>query len=168
MDFTGFRTKYTARPPRQDVIKNTDELIQMQQTDALLSFDENSGMTAVYSNLPKVANDRGQLYLWAITSSEVPFALETADFGKTLESGVIKHTNLTGGSHAHSGGELWFLSGTQILVNGASGRYGPETSEELEDAAAAFKSVGYQVASLGFDEDTGYSKRLLVGDPIWL
>lgn len=168
MDFTDFRTKYAARPPRADVIKNTDELIQMQQTDGLHSFDENSGKTAVYSKMPKVANDRGELYLWAITSSEVPFALETAAFGKTLKSKVIKHTNLTGGSHAHSGGELWFLSDTEILVNGASGRYGPETNEELEDAAAAFKSVGYQVASLGFDEETGYSNRILVGDPIWL
>ncbi len=168
MNFTDFRNKYAARPPREDVIKNQDERIQMQQTDGLHFFDGNSGKAAICSNPPRVANDRGALYLWAIALSEVPFALETVDFGKSLESKVIKHTNLTGGNPAHSGGELWFLSENQILVNGASGRYGPETSKELEDAAVAFKSTGYQVASLGFDEETGYSNRLLVGDPLWL
>lgn len=168
MNFTDFRTKYPARPPRADVIKNSDELIQMQPIDGLGFFDGNSGKDAICSLPPRVANDRGELYLWAITPSDVPFALEAAPFGNTLKSQVIKHTNLTGGSNAHSGGELWFLSPNQILVNGSSGRYGPETNDELEDAATAFKDAGYQVASLGFDEETGYSKRLLVGDPQWL
>lgn len=168
MDFATFRTKYPARSPRADVIKNADELRQMQPEDGLGLFDRNSGQDAIHSKPPRVAHDRGELYLWAISASDVPFALENVPFGKGLASRVIKHTNLTGGGHAHSGGELWFLSTNEILVNGASGRYGPETNQELVDAATAFKDAGYKVASLGFDEETGYSNRILVGDPQWL
>jgi hypothetical protein len=150
------------------VIRNTDELKQMTAEDGLQDFDLSAGKTALISEIPRVADARGNIYLWAVTADRVPYAAEEVAYGKTLQTGRIKHTNLTGGSEAHCGGELWFLSESEILVGGDSGRYGPNSPDELADAALAFKSVGYRVASLGFDEDTGYSARILIGEPKWL
>lgn len=168
MNFDVFRATYETRPPRANVIKNSDELKQMSNDDGLSDFDISAGKKAIFSDIPRTADSRGDIYLWAVTSAQVPYALENAPFGKTLETGRIKHTNLTGGQPAHCGGELWFLSESEILVGGDSGRYGPNSAEELADVTQAFKSIGYRVASLGYDEDSGYSAKILIGAPQWL
>ena len=53
-----------------------------------------------------------------------------------------KHTNISGGSKAHSGGELWFISKDTVLLNGCSGRYGPRSEIKLNEIIDIFKTTG--------------------------
>lgn len=166
MDFSTFRDVYPAREPAADKIKNDDELVLISESDGLQFFAD-----AIHdirmSEPPRVVDARGHTYLWVIGKQRVPVALESIDFGRTLKTCVIKHTNLTGGEAAHCGGELWFLSEKSVVISGSSGRYGPKTEQELTDAVLSFKVEGFEVASLGFDDETGYPQTVLVGQPRW-
>ncbi len=94
------------------------------------------------------------LMLWVVRAEDVVYAPEQGPFGKTLESKKIKHTNLTGGALAFSGGELIVLEGeSAIAVNGCSGRYGPRSTEELDGVITAFARSGYSVWAMGYDVD---------------
>ena len=84
-----------------------------------------------------------------------------------LQSGVCKHTNLTGGEEAHCGGEVWFVSGQRLIINGASGRYPPKGMPELEEIVSAFEAAGYEVWSMGWDPETDRPARILRGGPPW-
>jgi hypothetical protein len=168
MTFDEFRKKHSARDAKQCKIKNDDELLLMPSEEGRLSFGEHAASNVQQSQVPRDLTDRGNVYLWAITSSEVPFALEHAKWGKKLGSGVVKHTNLTGGGKAHCGGELWFVDPNSVIVGGSSGRYGPQNEQELIDAAISFAACNYKVAYMGFDEDTGQPLTVLVGEPQWL
>jgi hypothetical protein len=163
-----FRTAYPLRPPRAHVIRNQDEIRQLTQEEGLEEFDRLLGAKAEKSTLPR-ATPRGNTYLWVIDQNSIPAALETVEVGQQLASGVIKHTNLTGGQSAHCGGEVWFINEDDLLIGGSSGRYGPDTGDvqQLLEAALVFKEQGYRVAALGMDE-TGFMATLLVGDPQWL
>jgi hypothetical protein len=164
----GFRASYPLRAPRAHVIQNQDEVRQLTQEEGLEEFDRLLGAKAKKSALPQ-ASPRGNTYLWVIGETSIPAALETIEIGQQLASGVIKHTNLTGGLPAHCGGEAWFVYDDAVVIGGSSGRYGPEAGDlqQLVDAALVFKEQGYRVAALGMDE-TGYMATLLVGDPQWL
>ena len=83
-------------------------------------------------------------------------AEEMCGFGKSLQSGVIKHTNLTGGAPAYSGGEMVMLDEKTMVINGQSGRYGPRSERELDAAAKAFRQSGYHVWCMGYDNEAGY------------
>lgn len=166
MDFSTFRVLYPARAPAADKIKNAGELVLIPE-DSGLQFFAHALDDIRVSSPPRVHGSRGNTYLWVIGQDNVPIALESLDFGKTLETGVIKHTNLTGGKDAHSGGELWFISRTQVVISGSSGRYGAKTEQELMDAVESFKAEGFQVASLGFDDETGFPSTVLVGELKW-
>jgi hypothetical protein len=82
-----------------------------------------------------------------------PQKLENCSFGKSLATGMIKHTNLTGGGAAYSGGELILLNQYTMVVNGRSGRYGPRNATELYSAVKAFADSGYRVWYMPWDED---------------
>jgi hypothetical protein len=87
----------------------------------------------------------------------IPYLLELApNVAPRLETGKVKHTNLTGGGTASCAGELWIaVSNTaRLYVNGASGRYGPTTSQQLDDAVAVFRDLGFDVISYGWNEET--------------
>lgn len=140
----------------------------MPREEGRLSFIEGIPNDVAISDYPRTRQDRGNVYLWAIAKDDVPYALEKCAYGATLQTGVIKHTNLTGGADAHCGGEIWFVDSNSILIGGSSGRYGPDTEEQLTDAALAFSAGGYRVASLGFDDDTGFPSTVLVGEPQWM
>jgi hypothetical protein len=88
-------------------------------------------------------------HLWAVIVEAVPYALEKCAFGSSLPSGVIKHSNLTGGRPAYCAGEIVFLTVSELIVNGCSGRYGPRTREEMYDVARAFRRSGYGVWTMG-------------------
>jgi hypothetical protein len=105
--------------------------------------------------------------LWVIGPEKIPHALEFLP-DVAFHRGYLSHTNLTGGAPAHSGGELWFTTASSIVINGGSGRYPPRSPEELEAVAAAFKGVGFQVASMGWDEEINAPARYLRGTPNWL
>ncbi|MCI3947096.1 hypothetical protein K0038_04184 [Pseudomonas syringae] len=166
MDFSTFRDVYPAREPEADKIRNNDELMLIPESEGL-QFFAGSLPDVRLSEPPRVMGARGNTYLWVVGIESVPVARESLDFGRTLETGVIKHTNLTGGAPAHCGGELWFVSDKAMVLSGSSGRYGPKSDDELNDAVASFKIEGYDVASLGFDEETGYPSTVLVGEPKW-
>ena len=168
MDFAAFRDVYPLREPKADCIRNQGELVLIPRSEGLLRFPEDVTTDVVISSVPRSYPDRGQLYLWVVAANDVPFALESAPFGQGLETGKIKHTNLTGGEKAHCGGELWFLSDKRLLLSASSGRYGPENEREMNDVALAFKNEGFEVASLGFDEETGFPCTVLVGEPKWM
>jgi len=167
MTFDEFREKYPARSPKQCLIKNDDELQLMPKEKGVHSFGEHAS-DMLQSHIPRDFNDRGNIHLWVIAQNDVPFALEQVEWGKGLESGVIKHTNLTGGSDAHCGGELWFIDQESVILGGSSGRYGPQNEQELKDAVNSFAACNYKVAHMGFDEDTGQPFTVLVGEPQWL
>ena len=92
-------------------------------------------------------------HLWAIMPTVVHHAAEHCSFGQKLHDKVIKHTNLTAGRPAHCAGELVLLSASRVVLNGRSGRYGPQSPAELEAVATAFKASGYEVFSMGWDDD---------------
>ncbi|MGP0173937.1 hypothetical protein ACSVIJ_18955 [Pseudomonas sp. NCHU5208] len=170
MDFAAFREIYPLREPKAECIKNEDELVLLPPNErlGLLQFPEDASDDVIISSVPRSHSERGQLYLWVVAANDVPFALESAPFGQGLETGKIKHTNLTGGESAHCGGELWFLAEGRLLLSASSGRYGPKSEQEMTDVALAFKNEGFEVASLGFDVETGYPCTVLVGEPKWM
>lgn len=99
-------------------------------------------------------------HLWVIRTDSLPVLLEAAPRVRPppLQSGVAKHSNLTGGEPACCGGELWVdpVSADRLYVSGASGRYWrpyePRGPEKLADAVRVFEGLGYQVVSAGWDE----------------
>lgn len=107
-------------------------------------------------------------HLWVVRSEDVVHAEERIAFGKKVEKGVIKHTNLTGGREAHSGGELIFLDDVTVLLNGRSGRYGPRSKQEMDAVAKAFRNSGYFVWSCGYDVEAGMPFAFGNVDPDWI
>ena len=100
--------------------------------------------------------------------ADVLYAPERCQFGSQLFDGVIKHSNLTAGQAAFCGGELVFLSSDEVVVNGRSGRYGPQSDAELKAAAEAFKASGYEVWTMGWDDDVDLPAPFLgkLADPV--
>ncbi|MDR7270672.1 hypothetical protein J2X20_003330 [Pelomonas saccharophila] len=156
------------RLPPEGLIANIDQVKQMQPSDGLLQWID--GVPPV-ERPPTPLLDLQQVqaaHLWVVRAEDVVHAGERCEFGDSLESGVIKHTNLTGGAAAYSGGELVFLSDGTIVVNGCSGRYGPRSKAELDSVARAFAQSGYGVWSMGFDEETNRPARFVGAFPEWV
>jgi hypothetical protein len=99
--------------------------------------------------------DQADRRLWVVRDADVVHADELCGWGQALETGKIKHSNLTGGAPAYSGGELIALNDNTIVLNGCSGRYGPQSAAEMQRVAEAFTKSGYYVWSCGFDEEAG-------------
>lgn len=111
---------------------------------------------------PKTSGDEG-CHLWIIGPGGVPYILEHASVTPPLASGKVKHSNLTGGEPASCGGELWFDTpqARALYINGCSGRYGPLTRQQLDDALSVFRDFGYEVISFGWDEEVDKPARVL-------
>ena len=62
------------------------------------------------------------------------------------------------------GGELWFADEESLFLSGGSGRYPPSDETHLNDAVGVFKSYGYRVTSLGWDDERGEARRDYDGD----
>lgn len=108
---------------------------------------------------PLAKNTRGtNAYIWAIDSKGVPYITEVGL--QELEWQPPKHTNLTGAKEAYVGGELWFRSDSSLYVSGGSGRYPPLCENQLEDSVVVFEAFGYEVTSLGWDQETGARRYL--------
>lgn len=167
--FRPYRARYAVkamkRPP-----SNTDELRQMTDVDGMRELSEAPAISfEKCSQLPNSAEnaERGR-HLWTIDIASIPFALEACAWGAKLQSGLIKHSNLSGGRDCHSGGEVWFVDDTTIVVNANSGRYGADTPEEFSEIVSAFVECGYRVASMGFDIDNPkIPNSVLIGEPQW-
>jgi hypothetical protein len=114
--------------------------------------------------------DIERVQLWVVLPEDVLYALEHCEFAEKLglEKSVIKHTNLTGGASAFAGGEVVRLDNVTVIISGNSGRYGPETPEELFAVARAFADSGYGVWLVGWDEEAKRPAPLRGSVPHWL
>ena len=108
---------------------------------------------------PRPGSDGVYTYLWVIDDRGIPYVLEEAR--QDLDGQPPKHTNLTEGGGACVGGEMWFQTGGSLWVSGKSGRYGPRRRALLEDSVAVFKSYGYDVQSLGWDDEINRPNLIL-------
>lgn len=123
--------------------------------------------TIAAPNLPPDVISANQ-HLWVVRIQDVAYAPERCEFGRSLRSGVIKHTNLTGGEPAFSGGELYMIDHSNVVITGCSGRYGPSTREEMEAAAKAFANSGYGVWSMGWDDEADLPAPFIGSEPEWV
>lgn len=169
--FDEFRVEFgPSRSPPEKLIRNQGEVQLMRKEDGLNHLDDG-----------QVPNDQGirteprlieqseqeRRHLWVVRTEDVVHAEESCSFGKSLPTGSIKHTNLTGGAPAYAGGELLHLDGT-IVVNGRSGRYGPRSAEEMDAVALAFKRSGYLVWSMGYDIEADFPFPFVGVLPKWV
>ncbi len=149
------------RPPRMTTFKSEDELRPMQVTDGLKLIPEYASSAELAEAAPPQvsAEMKKAAHLWVVREEDAVHAPEYCKFGAGLAEGRIKHTNLTGGAPAYSGGELIWLGEREVLVNGCSGRYGPTNAAEMAAAAQAFANAGHRCWSTGYDEGSGYCFR---------
>jgi len=113
--------------------------------------------------VPAEEPDEGR-HLWVFWPAGIPYVEELAPrVAPALVNGKAKHTNLTGGSKASCGGELWVdpVEADRLYVNGCSGRYGPRTREQLEEAVEVFRSQGFRPESFGWDDDANRPARFM-------
>jgi hypothetical protein len=106
--------------------------------------------------------------LWVVTKEHVLHALETCDFAAKREAGAAKHSNLTGGGRAFVGGELVFSSEATITITGSSGRYRLRSGKEIAAIERAFVESGYDVWSMGYNQDTNRPNVFGLSDPEWV
>ncbi len=59
--------------------------------------------------------------------------------------------------------EIWFGEPPRVYLSGSSGRYPPRHPSHLEDAERLFRSVGFEVLSLGWDQETDKPHRVWRG-----
>lgn len=143
-----------AQPPDPIRIANDDEVIPLSPEEGLEAWEDGPDRWEIIKPLPNTTSTAA-IHLWVVRQEDVVYAAENCEFGRRLETGVIKHTNLTGGAPAFVGGEVMFFEGQTIVINGKSARYPVASSADLDAIALAFKRSGYTVWSMGFDEEAG-------------
>lgn len=160
------------RQPPAEKIANNDEIKQISETDGLKIWADGSvsGSDGTPKDPPPfIDSTQDRLKeLWAVRQDDVVSAQEMCEFGKKLETGKIKHTNLTGGAPAFSGGELIRMSETIVAINGCSGRYGPRTPEEMHLIEQAFAKSGYHILTMGYDQDANRPLPFVGVRPRWV
>lgn len=163
MNLEEFCAKYPARPPRREAA-NPSELRLLTVEEGVRYLVSPPAETTTPAS-PRLSSDvRYGRHLWVFLETAAPYLLEVAPMASpALTSGVAKHTNLTGGSPASCGGELWIdsVDAKVLYLNGASGRYGPTTAQQLADAVSVLQSQGFEVISFGWDEDANLPARIL-------
>ena len=155
-----FRRRYDARKPQMSVLAHAHESLPLDQESGLRLLGYAPAQDVDYGGPPRSRRERGRhRYLWVINDKGVPFIREVPIVH--LESGIPKHTNLTGGCPAYAAGELWFQTAESLFVSGGSGRYEPIHPEQLDDAVGVFEAYGYTVTSLGWDALRNSPSRIL-------
>ena len=162
-----YRTAYPVRSP-QVPSANADEDRLLGASDGVQFFSDAPCLVQPQDINPSPKDpDERKRCLWVILGHDVPFIRECLSATPPLQSGVCKHTNLTGAGSAHCGGEVWFVSRTRLILNGASGRYPPRDETELMKIAMAFQNAGYEIWSMGWDTETNRPARVTRGTPPW-
>ena len=112
---------------------------------------------------PRLAQDDDgeNCHLWIIDDRGRP-CISHAPLER-LGNGKLHHTNLTGGASALIGGEIWFDEMPRIYLSGSSGRYPPNGPSHLEAAEQLFSAVGFDVLSLGWDDEAEKPHRVWRG-----
>lgn len=163
MHILQFEQRYPPRPPAR-APSNDAELRRLTATDGVFLVRRPPAEAEVRKSPRRRDPSVEGRHLWVFVESTIPCVLESApDVAPPLESGVAKHTNLTGGGPASCGGELWVdpVDDDVLYVNGGSGRYGPRTEAELDDAVSVFEGLGFRVESFGWDDDVDLPARVL-------
>jgi hypothetical protein len=165
--FSTYRDNYPARDPDASEIASDDERRMITQQEGLQELAPPPINDLAFGTPPyEPRSATNEKYLWVVRPDAVPFALELLS-GVEFKRGCLSHTNLTGGKPAHSGGEMWFVDPETVVLNGGSGRYPPRSPAELEALTVAFKTCGFRVASMGWDEGVDAPARYLRGAPKW-
>ncbi|MFO0608190.1 MAG: hypothetical protein U0324_33805 [Polyangiales bacterium] len=154
-----FVQKYPPAPPRR-APANNDEIRPLGSLDGVLDV----GPAPAVLRVTGKPDDIAARHLWVIWPQGIPYLHEQAPHVQSpLASGVAKHTNLTGGAPASCGGELWVdpANPSKLYVNGASGRYGPKTPQQPDDAVALIQGLGFSVDSFGWDHDVNLPARVM-------
>ena len=151
MSFNAYRSN-PGYPPRSPDLSNqryADETDLISSTDGLGSISSAPASAIEPASPP--GGDPACKYLWVVTPSDVPIALENGPAAAKMQRKRLSHTNLTGGAQAHAGGELWFTAADVIVINGGSSRYKPRPPDEVEAVALALAGLGYTVGHLPYD-----------------
>ncbi len=161
MTLEEFVRKYPPHPPRR-VAANGDEVRRLSAADGVVQLHSAPASVTCRAH-PRDAGAGQATHLWVFFAAGIPAILELAVVSPPLQSGKAKHTNLTGGADASCGGELWVdpVDPTKLYVNGGSGRYGPTTSAQLDDAMSVFRRYGYDVVSFGWSDENDAPERVL-------
>jgi hypothetical protein len=160
MNLSSFVTCYPARLPARPS-DNPDQDRLLTQADGVVNLVESGAAAALAQPTCKPGTPEGKA-LWVIVRDGVPAIVERApNVCVPLQSGVAKHSNLTGAGLASCGGECWVDAAVEsrLWVNGGSGRYGPRTPQELVDAVAVLMALGYDVISAGWSIDNDWPER---------
>lgn len=154
--FDAYRKAFgPAREPTAGLVRNQCELQQITPCQGLRFWEDGPGDIGCDEAPSGETLESSERYLWVVRDEDVVFCLEGCEFGRALPTGLIKHTNLTGGTAAFCGGEMLLLEGGTVVVAGLSGRYPIRTAEEMLKLASSFKASGYTVWSMGFDDEAG-------------
>lgn len=166
------RKNFPSRAPNLTRLRDRDEKLQIGPNEGLFEFVFPPVDAIILGRPPSSDSDVRKCdrskYLWVVASATLPAALEYPTNAITLKRGSLTHTNLTGSADAHTGGELWFPDSDTVMINGGSSRYGPRNADELLSVAVAFRSAGYKVASLGWDEGSNKPLRMETGNLTWV
>ncbi|QGM45094.1 hypothetical protein [Methylocystis heyeri] len=139
---------------------------QMRPDDGLMCWVDGTIESPIAE--PETPEEFGDRHLWVVTTENVHYAPEACDFGKCRGAGATKHSNLTGGGRAFVGGELVFLEADTIAITGCSGRYRLRSGKEMAAIERAFVESGYNVWSMGYNEDTNRPHQFGLSDPKWI
>lgn len=166
-----FRASFPAKAMKRGA-DNPDQLRQMTTGDGMMELPSPIASRTQFIRHSAIPNSKESAkearHLWVIRPDDFPVALEKCEWGSKLLSKEIKHSNLTGGNSAHSGGEIWFIGDNQVAVNASSGRYGADSAYEFNLIVEALRRSGYRVASMGFDlENPTVPNKIFVGEPDW-
>ena len=159
-----FAVDHPVKLPNSRIMQNAqqDESLQMTERDGLCILPDAPCHFAEIVSTPEdylsVQREKG-IYLWIINPCQVLCMKELAPIGQSFSQGKVKHTNLTGGAPACSGGEMWFSAHDAVYVSGSSGRYGPSSEGELIASAHVFKRKKYKTCCLGWDDGIGRSAQ---------
>lgn len=165
--FGTYRAKYPSRAPAY-LGHNPEEHRLLDVADGVQHFsDAPCPVQTQDLNPSETQPDNEMRFLWVVRTPDVPFVRERDSVTPPVSSQARKHTNLTGGQDAHCGGEVWFVSDRRLIINGASGRYAPRDSAELDEISSAFEAAGYQVWSMGWDSEAARPARVVRGVPPW-
>jgi len=157
--FQQYKKKYEPRPPNLKYKKNEDEVTQCEYCvwDGNGEFIEFSSLAVALSEMDGKEIPKPERLLWVVTS-DIRCAHEHSEMAKKFTRKYLSHTNITGGEQAYSGGQLAFLKQADseehaIVLDGRSSRYMPRNQKELKEVAEAFAGTGYDVHSLGWDDE---------------
>ena len=159
-----FLERYPPRPYRCRDSDATDyptpELEPVTIADGLFHLNQVPQQASRGAPRQSHRNDGQNCHLWVVDERGRP-CIPQAPLPR-LGPRKLRHTNLTAGGEASIGGEIWFGELPLVYLSGSSGRYPPREEAHLKDAEQLFRAVGFDVQSLGWDQETDTPQRVWV------